>query len=553
MKVKTIFKVLLGSFLLFQFTESFPHTAYPPQAAIASASPLATQAGLDILAAGGNAFDAAVAVASVLGVAEPFNSGLGAGAFWLIYRASHHKYEFIDSREVAPLRAKASLYRTPESSLNGPLAAAIPGEVAGMVYLATHEGRLPLSVTLQPAIRLAEKGILVNALYQRAAKDRLPVLRQYKETAQGFLTPEGEVPPLNTRIIQPALARTLKNIAKYGNKGFYEGPMALQLVKGVQKAGGIWQLQDLKTYHVILRKPLISHYGNARLILAPLPSAGGVGLIEMLNILSQVNLFSMTPVERIHFVVEAMRRAYAHRLLLGDPAFVTPPLEKLLSPSYGKEEANSILPHEASANDSLKVKELMEKEGRNTTHFSILDKEGNRVAATLTLNNWFGSGFIPSGTGVLLNDGMDDFSTASPNLFGLSPSAANKIEPGKRPLSSMSPTMMEWSHKVAILGTPGGSRIVTMTLLAILDAMADHGPLSWVSLPRYHHQFEPDVISYEKGAFTQKEKETLLKWHYVLEERDVPYGNMQAILWDQEKNKVFAASDPRGAGRAGVR
>jgi len=288
------------------------------------------------------------------------------------------------------------------------------------------------------------------------------------------------------------------------------------------------------------------------------PSSGGIALISMLNILSQFDLQAIERSDgnagRIHLIVEAMRRAYRDRAdYLGDPDFVNIPVARLTSPDYAAGLAASIRLDRATPSASLPGGHD-DAGGNDTTHFSIIDAQGNRVAATLSINYLFGSGFVAPGTGVLLNDEMDDFSSkpGTPNVYGLVGDDANAIAPGKRPLSSMSPTFVEDADRVAILGTPGGSRIITMVLLGILDIADGHGPESWVSLPRYHHQFLPDQISYEDGALTPKDIEALQQRGHHLKPSRRKYGNMQAVLWDRRQDRVSAASDPRGEGLAEV-
>lgn len=533
-----------------------PKHPVPPHVAIASASPYATDAGMKILKEGGNAFDAAVTIAAVLAVTEPYNSGLGGGGFWLVYCAKDKHYAFIDSREVAPLAARANMYldrngRPIEgASLNGPLAAAIPGEVAGMVYLAKHYGKLPLSKSLEPAIKYASKGFEVDKYYQKAASMRLAALLASPAAAQQFLD-HGLVPAIGYMIKQPNLAKVLEAIAKEGNKGFYQGPIAKQLVDGVRSAGGIWQLKDLSNYKVVVRKPLIGQFHHVKVIVSPPPSAGGVALLTMLNIISGYDLLSDNKVDRVHLLTEAMRRAFNDRAKhLGDPDFYPVPTERLISQQHADELGKDIDLNKATTLKSEKIYNNVE--GEDTTHFSVLDEKGNRVAATLSLNYAFGSGFVPPGTGVLLNDQMDDFSTkvGAKNLYNLPGHESNIIVPGKRPLSSMSPTFLETKDKVAILGTPGGSRIITMVLMGIIDFTDGNKPLSWVTIPRFHHQSSPNQISHEKGAFKEQEKQALQQKGHLLKQTDRLYGNMQAILWDLKRNKVYAASDPRGGGKA---
>ncbi len=531
----------------------------PAAQAIASAHPLATQAGMQILDAGGNAFDAAVAVSAALAVVEPYSSGIGGGGFWLLHRASDGKQVMLDGREKAPLAARRDLYLdaqgdvVPGLSMDGGLAAGIPGEPAALVRLAEHYGRLPLRQSLAPAIRLAEEGFPVDGHYRAMARFRLTALRRFPAAAETFLS-KGEVPAEGALIRQPALAGTLRALADKGRAGFYAGEVARRLVEGVRKAGGIWTLDDLKQYRIIEREPVSFSYRGQRIVSAALPSSGGVGLATMLNILAGYSLDQLEPAERIHLIVEAMRRAYRDRAqYLGDPDFVKAPLSLLMDARYADGLRASIHPQHATPSRLLPGTASLSN-GTDTTHFSVLDREGNRVAATLSVNYPFGAAFIAPGTGVLLNDEMDDFSAKPgvPNAYGLVGAEANAIAPGKRPLSSMTPTFIESEHGVAILGTPGGSRIITMVLLAILDASKNHDPAAWVALPRFHHQFLPDVIQFEPGALSPAVQQVLREQGHVLKPMKSTWGNMQAVYFDYASGKVKAASDPRGGGLASV-
>ena len=531
----------------------------PATNAVASAHPLATQAGHEILAAGGNAFDAAVAITATLAVVEPASSGLGGGGFWLLHRASDNLEIMLDGREKAPLAAHRDMYLDakgeviPNLSVDGALAAGIPGTPAALEYLAKHYGRLPLARSLAPAIKLAREGFSIDEGFRNLAKFRLEALRSSQATAQVFLD-NHEVPASGTVIKQPDLAKTLQAIAEQGARGFYQGSIATRLVKGVRAAGGIWTEQDLAEYKVVEREPVRGEYHGMRIISAPPPSSGGVALLTMLNILAAYDLETLPSTTRTHLLIEAMRRAYRDRAdYLGDPDFVKIAVARLTDPDYAAGLRAGIRSDRATPSDSLPGAVPLPG-GNHTTHFSVLDSAGNRVAATMSTNFPFGSGFMVPGTGVLLNDEMDDFSAKSgtPNVYGLVGAEANAIAPGKRPLSSMTPTFLENERGIAILGTPGGSRIISMVLLATLDFAAGHDPTSWVSLKRFHHQFLPDIVQYEPGALPAETIAGLEKLGHKLEALDDTYGNMQALLWDH-KLGVTAASDPRGTGRAEVR
>jgi len=526
----------------------------PRAAAVASAHPLATRAGQEILDHGGNAFDAAVAVSAALAVVEPYSSGLGGGGFWLLRRAADGREVMVDGRERAPLAAHRDMYLDADGkvverlSLDGPLAAGIPGEPAAIALIAARYGRLPLAENLAPAIRLAREGFAVTELYRRRAEQRLDVLAF--SPAADVLLDGGLVPEVGLLLRQPALAGTLEAMARDGHDGFYRGPVAAALVGDVRAAGGIWTLEDLEAYRAVEREPVRGVYRGMRVVSAAPPSSGGIVLLEMLNILSGLELHRDRPVERTHRIVEAMRRAYRDRArFLGDPDFVDIDVTRLLSPAHADELRRSI---GTRATPSSQLPGYR-KGGRDTTHFSVIDREGNLVAATLSVNYGFGSGYLSPATGVLLNNEMDDFSAkpGAANVYGLVGAEANAIAPGKRPLSSMSPTFLDTGERVVALGTPGGSRIITMVLLAALDVADGVGGVAdWLSRPRFHHQYLPDEIAYEPQAFDASTVTGLEALGHHLRQLGRSYGNMQAVVWERSSGRVSAASDPRGKGEA---
>lgn len=534
--------------------------AKPPAAAVATAHPLATAAAREILHAGGNAFDAAVAASATLAVVEPYSSGIGGGGFWLLHRAVDGKQIMIDGRETAPRAASADMYRGAdgrirrEASLDGALAAAIPGAPAAWAHIARHYGRLPLAQSLTPAIRLAREGFTIEEHYQRMAHFRLAALQQ-DEAASAIFLADGEVPPVGWQLRQPDLADTLERLAAEGEAGFYSGPLAARLVAAVRASGGIWSEQDLADYRVLERAPIVGTYRGIRIVSAAPPSAGGIGLIEMLNVLAAYDLDRLSPTQRVHVIVEAMRRAYRDRAAyLGDPDFVAMPIATLLDPAYGRGLAQSIRPDRATPSEMLAPAVSNKVSAGDTSHFSILDGEGNRVAATLTINYPFGAAVVAGDTGVLLNNEMDDFSAAVevPNIYGLIGSAPNLIAPGKRPLSSMTPAFLETPDRIGIVGTPGGSRIITMVLLAVLGFADGLPPDDWVSRDRFHHQYLPDVIQLEPTSLDERIRQELIAMGHTLSPLNRRYGDMQAILWDKAGRRVQAASDPRGLGSAEV-
>lgn len=528
--------------------------------AIASAHPLATAAGFEVMAKGGNIFDAAVAVSATLAVVEPSGSGLGGGGYWLLHREQDGFETMVDGREKAPLAAHQAMFLdktgkvVPRLSLDGPLAAAIPGLPAALAHLSEKYGRLPLADSLQPAIRAAETGFAIGDRFRKLLTFRAEVINKYPQTARIFLT-DGKIPNAYSILRQPELAYTLKQLALLGREGFYSGEIADKLVEGVRLAGGIWTKQDLNAYQVIEREPVKSNYRGIKITSAAPSSSGGTVLVEALNILSGYDLKQVDELTRKHLIVEAMRRAYHDRALyLGDPDFIDIPVKRLLDENYAAGLRSSLRIDKALPSALLSGEIQPQPEGLNTTHFSIIDEQGNRVAATLSINFPFGAGFVVPGTGVLLNDQMDDFVSlpGAMNGYGLVGGVANAIAPGKRMLSSMSPTFLDDGQNVAVLGTPGGSRIISMVLLAALDFADGNGPESWVQLPRFHHQFLPDSLEYEQGALTAEELKGLAAMGHQLKEARYRYGDMQAVQWNKINHQLTAASDRRGEGRAVV-
>jgi gamma-glutamyltranspeptidase/glutathione hydrolase len=531
-----------------------PNVAHP--AAIASAYPLASQAGQEILAAGGNAFDAAVAVSAALAVVEPSSSGLGGGGFYLLHRQSDGYETMVDAREKAPGAASRDMYLDKagnpieNASIAGALAAGIPGEPAAFEYLARKYGKLPLKRSLAPAIRLAREGFPLYARLQGALRYKQKVLARSPDAAKAFLAADGGVPEVGTLIKQPDLAKTLETLAEQGARGFYSGRVAADLVAGVRADGGIWTLEDLAAYRVVERKPLIGEYHGARIVSASPPASGGIAVIDALNILSGFDMQRFDSATRKHLVIEAMRRAYRDRAIyLGDPDFVKMPLAQLSSKDYAAGQRTSIRTDKAMPSAMLPGIES-EPGGMQTTHFSVLDADGNLVAATISINLFFGTGYMPPKTGVLLNNTMDDFSTkpGRPNEFGLVGATANAIAPNKRSLSSMAPTFVETPKGVMIEGSPGGSYIISMVLLGTLNYLDGMSAADVVKYPHYHHQYLPDEVDYEQGALTDAEIKELQAMGHTLQVSRRQWGNMQVITWNYATGKVEAASDPRGEG-----
>jgi len=527
----------------------------PPQAAIASAHPLATAAGYQMLSQGGNAFDAAVAVAAALAVVEPYSSGLGGGGFWLLHRAADGHQVMIDARETAPAAATLASYL---DSSGKPLAGVmqsgkaigIPGVPAGMVHLAQRYGKLPLAQSLAPAIALARDGFRIGERYARFTKLRERFLVNGVNTARTYLE-ANQAPQPGYLLRQPQLAATLELIAQQGRDGFYRGRVAQELVDTVNAAGGAWQLSDLQAYAIVERAPARISYRGATIVTASLPSAGGVILAEALNILEQFQLGDARDPAAAHLVIEALRRGFHDRMFyLGDSDFVKVPTAKLMDKTYARSLAATINPAEATPSDWLTTGAIMTSESGNTTHYSIIDAEGNRVGATLSINYWFGAGIVTADSGVLLNNELDDFSLLpeTANSYHLNSGAANRIAPHKRPLSSMSPTFVEDSKGVLVLGAPGGSRIISMVLLGILDYV-NHNEVDlqrMVSAPRYHHQCWPDYVEIEPASFPAEWIAALEAKKHTVQTGSRKWGNMQVVFKSNADGAAQAASDPRG-------
>ena len=541
--------------ILFYSGAIFSNELFQFKGAVVTSNALATEAGEKILAEGGNAYDAATTISAMLSVVEPFASGLGGGAFWLIYDAKSNKYKMLDARETAPLQSHKNMYLDENEdiikniSTLGPLSAGIPGIPAVLSYVNDKYGSKKLSTLLDPAYKAAINGFPVNERYLKGANYKKEWLKKYKETEAIFLD-KGEVPQKGWILKQADLARTIKKIMKDGHKSFYTGSFAKKMVESVQSNGGIWTEEDLNRYKVLEREPVRSTYKGISIIAPGLPSSGGLVLSNALNILAGYELDKLSLTAQKHLIIESLRRAYYERAIkMGDPDFMDNSLEFLLTPSYAAKQRESININYATDNQTLEFADPpYQGQGNDTTHFSVIDKFGNRVAVTQSINFWFGSAFVPKGTGVLLNNEMDDFSIkpGTENGYGLIGYDANAVEPGKRMLSSMTPTFLESERGFVILGTPGGSRIISMILLATLEWINGGDAKSMVSLPRFHHQYHPDYVLYEEEAFMSSEIDKLESMGHTFKKSNRQFGNMQIIMWEHENNKIEIASDPRG-------
>lgn len=532
----------------------------PQRPAVASANAYATDAGLEVLAAGGNAFDAAVAVSATLGLVEPESSGLGGGGFFLL-RTAGGREVFVDARERAPAAATRDMYLDAQGNadrskaVDGPLAAAIPGLPAGLVHVAERYGRLPLARSLQPAIGLARNGWKFGPKNAAMLGFRAEKIGLSPGAAALFLR-DGKPPKVGTPMRNPDYAKVLERLGREGAGSFYRGAFARRMAEGVRKAGGIWSESDLAGYAVVEREPIRIVHRGYTLVTAPPSSSGGVALAQMLNVLSGYDYPTLERARRIHLEVEAMRRAYRDRAIyLGDPDQVKIPVQLLISPAYAAGLRAGINPERATPSELLPgVGQHAER--ADTTHFSIVDTLGNLAAVTQTVNLPYGSAFAVPGSGFLLNNEMDDFSVKAgvPNAFGLIGEDANAIAPGKRPLSSMTPTLLIGEDRIAAIGTPGGGRIISMVLLGLLELIDGAGAQAAVDLPRYHHQYLPDAIAAEPGALDPSTIAALQAMGHVVEAQDRTWGNMQVVLWNPRTGEVQAGSDGRwkGVGKGAV-
>jgi gamma-glutamyltranspeptidase/glutathione hydrolase len=521
---------------------------------VVTAQAYATRVGVDVLKQGGNAIDAAVAVGYTLAVVYPAAGNLGGGGFVTLQLADGRR-SFIDFRETAPLAAKPSMFLDaqgdviPNLSTRGHLAVAVPATVAGLEYARAKYGTLPRQKLIAPAIRLAEEGFILTQGDVDMLSEATEDFRRDPTSAAIFLDRGNTFAP-GARLVQRDLARTLRDISARGVDGFYKGNTAKALIAASKRGGGILTQADFDAYQVRELAPLECDYRGFHIVSAPPPSSGGLVLCEMLNILQGYPLadYGWGSARAVHFEIEAMRHAYVDRNhLLGDPAFVTNPLAQLLDPRYAAQIRASIDPERAG--DSAKLRPGIERrEGTHTTHYSIADKYGNAVAVTYTLNDWFGARVTAQGTGVLLNDEMDDFTAKAgvPNMYGLVQDEANRIEPGKRPLSSMTPTIVLRDGKPwMILGTPGGSRIITAVMLTMLNVI-DYGMnlQEAVDAPRIHQQWLPDTTFVELRALSPDTVALLKSMGHKLTVPQ-PENHVAAILIEGER--FFGALDPRRA------
>ena len=526
---------------------------------VVSASNLASKVGLQILKKGGNAVDAAVAVGFALAVTYPSAGNIGGGGFMVIH-LNDGRNTAIDYREKAPLQAFKDMYLDENGeflsklSTEGATSSGVPGSVAGLIFALEHYGTMSLAEVIQPAINLAEDGFPLDYSLANSFKSVLNYMEKYpssfeKFTNNGRLYNEGEI------FKQKDLAETLKLIKKKGRDGFYKGKVADLIINQVQKLGGYFTHEDLEKYGVVERKPIEGSYRGYEIISMSPSSSGGLVLVEMLNILENFS-FSKDgwgDSRYIHALTETMKYAYADRSVhIGDSDFYDVPINWLISKEYAKEIFNKIN-DQAKPSDEISAGVPAPKESEQTTHYSVYDKFGNAVSTTTTLNDSYGNKIVVEGAGFLLNNEMDDFSSkpGAPNQFGLIGGEANSIQPEKRMLSAMTPTIVLKDGKPFLLiGSPGGSTIITVVLQVILNCIDFKMDIqSAINQPRFHHQWLPDQIDYEEYGMTLDVKENLIKrGQKIGKERSL--GRAEGILIDRENNIIFGATDPRGYGSA---
>lgn len=524
-----------------------------PYGMVVTEQQLASKAGIDILKSGGNAIDAAVAVGYALAVVDPCCGNIGGGGFMTIHLASG-KNIFLNFREKAPIKINSSMYLDKngnviaDKTLEGYLAVAIPGTVLGMDTALKKYGTMSRQRVMQSAIELAEKGYILTPYAASILNKSFSNFKNQPNVAAIFLN-HGKPYRAGNKLIQKDLSRTLKLIASEGETVFYKGIIAEKIVSASEKNGGVLSLQDFSQYDIQELKPIKCDYHEYKIISAPPPSSGGVTLCEMTNILENYSFKKENyhSSQDVHFISEAMRYAFFDRNnQLGDPDFVENPINKLLSKKYAKTIAEKISPDRATSDMTPAIS--ITHQSLNTTHYSIVDKMGNAVSVTYSLNSFFGAKVMAEDTGFFLNNEMDDFSikTNTPNQFGLVQNAANTIKPGKRPLSSMTPTIVLKNNRLfMILGSPGGPRIITSTLETLFNVINYKMDLqSAVDAPRFHHQWVPDTLDYEENAFNQTTLKNLISMGYHLKQQP-SWGAVEAILIDPSTGEIQGANDRR--------
>jgi gamma-glutamyltranspeptidase/glutathione hydrolase len=529
---------------------------------VASTSPIASRVGAEVLERGGNAIDAAVAVGLALAVTWPSAGNLGGGGFMMIRRANGDA-EVIDYRERAPLAASRDMYLDKDgnvikdASTVGYRAVGVPGSVAGFALALQRHGKLKWADVIEPARRLATDGFEVSYHVARSLRASSDLLSRFPESKRIFLR-DGKNYDEGEKFAQPELAATLARLKEKGPREFYEGDTARMIVEDMSANGGLITAQDLKEYEPTIRKPLHGTYRGYDIVTMPPPSSGGVALIEMLNMLERYNLSEMEPnsSDAIHLMVEIERRAFADRAaFMGDTDFVRDvPISGLIAKDYAANQAKTIKPDRATPSSEVREGNPVAYESPETTHFTVIDEEGNVVSNTYTLNNSFGSGATARGTGVLLNNEMDDFTSKPgvPNAYGLLQSENNAIAPRKRPLSAMTPTIVLKDGKVLMaLGSPGGPTIINTVFQVIVNVLDFKMNLQQaIDSPRYHHQWMPDHISYEPYGLNSDTRKALEARGHQFADKPRYMGDAEGIMIEPETGMRLGASDPRLGGAA---
>ncbi|MGO2135283.1 gamma-glutamyltransferase [Marinobacter sp.] len=531
------------------------HPASANHGMVATSHTLATEVALKVLEDGGNAVDAAVTAGFALAVTQPRSGNIGGGGFMLVSKGDGSEPEAIDYREKAPSGATETMYQDESGevvqnrSRFTHLAAGVPGTVAGFAMALERHGTLPLKQALAPAIKLAREGFIVPQRFSEGLEQAKERLQRWPATLETFYKEDGSTWQAGERFRQPELADTLQRIADKGVKGFYEGETAQLIVDEMEKHGGLITQQDLEEYQPVVRNPVHGNYRGYDIYSMSPPSSGGTHIVQILNILEgyPIQEYGHNSAETIHYMAEAMKLAYADRSeYLGDTDYVDVPLKGLTSKSYAEELRQGIKPDEARPAGEIRYGQPPGYESPETTHFSVVDKWGNAVSNTYTINFSYGSGITVQGAGFLLNNEMDDFSAKPgvPNAYGLIGGEANKVEPGKRMLSSMSPTIVRKDDRnFLVTGSPGGSRIITTTLQVIMNVI-DHGMniQTAVSAPRIHHQWLPDEIRIEQGINPDTVRLLESRGHKVVSKSAM--GAIQSIMIGED-GTLYGGADPR--------
>ena len=526
---------------------------YAKHGIVATEQALASQVGLDILKQGGNAVDAAVAVGFALAVVLPNAGNLGGGGFMVLHDGETGQNVALDFREMAAARAHRDMYLDAQGkvidgkSLFTHDAVGVPGTVAGMVHALDKWGSMPLAKVIAPAIKLADQGFVVSEVLASTLAEEKDTLGKWPASRAIFFK-QGEPLKAGDKLVQKDLANSLRQISKSGAAAFYQGDIGKKISKEMAKHGGSITLQDLKDYKVVERQPILGNYRGYQVVTMPPPSSGGIHLVQILNMLEHYPIkdYGVNSANTIHVMAESMKLAYADRAeYLGDPDFVKIPVTGLISKGYADSLVKGIQMNQARPAAQIKPGQPQPYESDQTTHFSVMDKTGDAVAVTYTLNLNFGTGIVAEGTGILLNNEMDDFSVKPgvPNAFGLVGGSANAIAPKKRPLSSMTPTIVLKNDKPwLVTGSPGGARIITTVLQSIVNTI-DHGmnPAEAIVTPRVHHQWLPDELRVEDGISPDTVALLQQKGHKVA--LKAPMGRVQIIQADE--SGFYGYSDPR--------